>query len=406
MTRGPGPDVIIDLSRLLSRVMHPTPTGVDRVEMAYARGLDALIRSRLGFSALNPMGGYGHIPSDAVRRFLDHTEALWSGSVPPPVGRVRKAAAAARALALMRPRAISPPSSTRVLVQASPHHLHDAARTKAILRREQARFICLIHDLIPIEYPEYARPDGAAQHVRRIKTVARLADGVIANSESTRRSFLPYLAAADRDVPVVVAHLGVEVPAHTADQTHPATADPRPYFVCVGTIEPRKNHLLLLNIWRRLAETIADPADVPRLLIIGRRGWENENILDMLERCPALKGHVEELDRLPDRAMYAVLAGARALLMPSFAEGFGMPVAEALAMGVPVICSDLPALREAGGDRPAYIDPLDGPGWIRAIMAHAADRPTIRPGSVPDWPAHMRRVLALIDTVSAGSKHP
>jgi glycosyltransferase involved in cell wall biosynthesis len=70
--------------------------------------------------------------------------------------------------------------------------------------------------------------------------------------------------------------------------------DGRPYFVCIGTIEPRKNHLLLLHLWRHLAETM--PAEsVPRLVIIGRRGWENEQVVDMLERCPTLKRYVEEL---------------------------------------------------------------------------------------------------------------
>ena len=91
--------------------------------------------------------------------------------------------------------------------------------------------------------------------------------------------------------------------------------------MCLGTIEPRKNHLLLLHLWRELAEALGDAA--PKLLLIGRRGWENENILDLLERCPALQGKVMEYAGLPDAAVAGLLPGARALLFPPFAGGFG-----------------------------------------------------------------------------------
>jgi glycosyltransferase involved in cell wall biosynthesis len=107
-------------------------------------------------------------------------------------------------------------------------------------------------------------------------------------------------------------------------------------------------------------------------MLVGRRVWENENVLDLLDRCSSLKGHVVELGTVPDTRLAALLRGARALLMPSFAGGFGLPVAEALAHGVPVLCSDLPALREAGQDVPEYLDPLDSHAWHEAVMRYAA----------------------------------
>lgn len=255
-----------------------------------------------------------------------------------------------------------------------------------------------MHDLIPIEFPEYARPTGAAQHVRRIETVAALADAAIVNSAATGRALRPWIARAGRDVPIHVALLGTEKLSPTPAES----GDGRPYFVCLGTIEPRKNHLLLLNLWRHLAETMT-AADVPRLVIIGRRGWENEQIVDMLERCPALVGHVEELGGCSDARMAGLLRGARGLLMPSFAEGYGMPVAEALSVGTPVICSDLAALREVGGDVPDYLDPLDGPGWKAAIMDHAGQGPSYTEQMArlagwhnPTWDEHMVVVTGAI----------
>jgi glycosyltransferase involved in cell wall biosynthesis len=101
------------------------------------------------------------------------------------------------------------------------------------------------------------------------------------------------------------------------------------------------------------------------------------------------------------------LAGARALLLPSFAEGYGMPVAEALAASVPVIASDLAALREVGGDVPDYLDPIDGLGWYNAIVEYACDDSPARQAqldrllkwSPTRWGEHMDIVLGVLDEV-------
>ncbi|WP_237217867.1 glycosyltransferase family 4 protein, partial [Falsiroseomonas oryziterrae] len=197
--------------------------------------------------------------------------------------------------------------------------------------------------------------------------------------------------------PVAVAPLGVALPEVAA----PPVAL-RPYFVALGTIEPRKNHLLLLNLWRHFAATMGPQA--PRLVLVGRRGWENENVLDMLERCTAIDGVVREAGTPPDREVAALLRGARALLFPSFAEGFGLPLAEALALGVPAIASDLPALREVGGSAPDFLDPLDGAGWREAVMEYARADSAARRAQVarlggwqaPRWDAHFEVLDGLL----------
>jgi len=106
----------------------------------------------------------------------------------------------------------------------------------------------------------------------------------------------------------------------------------------------------------------------------------------MLERCPALRGVVFEHANMPDDEAARLIRGARALLLPSFAEGFGFPLVEALALGVPVLCSNLAAFRENGGDVPEYLDPLDGLGWRRAVIDYASP-------SSPRRSAQLRRLL-------------
>jgi glycosyltransferase involved in cell wall biosynthesis len=391
-------DVILDLSRLLSRVRHNTPSGVDRVEMAYARGLDARLGARLHFAAVHPFGHYGRLSRDVALAFLDATETRWARA--DNAARPRSLTEVMPTLLRLLPQSAKP-SRGNVYVQASPHHLTRPQLVRRILMREQARFLCLLHDLIPIEYPEYARPNGAQLHRRRIETITALADAIIVNSKATGESLKPWLAGAGRPIDVRVALLGTQ---DIAVQTPLSRGAEAPYFICVGTIEPRKNHLMLLNLWRAMAQTLRADA-IPRLIIVGRRGWENEQVVDMLERCASLGGHVEELNGCSDERMHALMRGARALLLPSFAEGYGMPVAEALSMGVPVICSDLPALREAGGTVPDFLDPLDGPSWTTCILDHARAGPAhhaqhrrMREWQPPSWADH---ITILCETIEA-----
>ena len=395
--RGAAPEIVLDLSRLLARLLRTTPTGVDRVELRYAQTLLARVPERLSFAARFPRGFYGRVDTAAARRFLDHTEELWEA--PKRVTRPVLRPIAARHLLALRPRRIPARRGGRVFLQTSPHQLERQARMARILRAEGAQFVTMVHDLIPITHPEYTRPESAAMHRQRIATIEMLADAVIANSAATRDALLAELSR-ERALPLAVAHLGTERVPPVA----PMTAE-RPYFVCVATIEPRKNHLLLLNIWRRMVEERG--AAVPLLHLVGKRGWENEQVVDMLERCPALQGVVLEHHDLADHAMRAMVAGARAVLLPSFAEGFGMPVAEALAAGVPVIASDIAALREVGDGVPEFLDPLDGSGWRAAIEDYASPESPRRAAQIErlarwrpfTWDQHIDIVLDLIDAL-------
>ncbi len=394
-------EIVFDLSRLLGRAYHTTPTGVDRVEFIYARELLARVPDRLSFAAVHPAGGYyGRLDIGAVRQFLSFTQARWQNRDTIDPQRVK--AAAVRHLFALRPRPVPPTKHDRLYLQASPHHLENTALVRRILHIEQARFVTLVHDVIPLTHPEFARPNGAAEHARRLATVAELADGVIGNSTSTIEALIPHLSEREGRV-VKLALLGCE----SSDDPPVGRTSPYdvPYFVCIATIEPRKNHLLLLNVWRRLVERFG--AAAPKLILVGRRGWENENVIDILERCTVLGDHVVEESDMSDRSLDTLLAGARALLLPSFAEGYGMPVAEALAASVPVIASDLAALREVGGDVPDYLDPIDGLGWYNAIVEYACDDSPARQAqldrllkwSPTRWGEHMDIVLGVLDEV-------
>jgi glycosyltransferase involved in cell wall biosynthesis len=399
---GPDPEIVLDISRLIARAHFSAPTGVDRVEMAYAAELFKLAPDRLGFAAAYPWGLQGRLATAGAIAFLKRTAQGWKGEA-------SQSALIARSSDLLRlwPRLqrdpIGPRMRKRVYLQVSPNGLDRPETVRRILQRERARFVCLVHDLIPIEHPEYARPKGAQEHRQRIGTIAEFADGVITPSAATRDSLLEHLGCQGRFVRTRIAPLGADR-VRGLDRSGPTASSA--YFVMVGTIEPRKNHLLLLNLWRRFAETLGVAA--PRLVLIGRRGWENENILDMLERCPGLKDLVEERGQVSDTDMCRLIQDARAVLMPSFAEGFCLPIIEALQLGVPVLCSDIPTHREVAAGFAEFIDPLDGPAWARAILDYAAADSRRRSEQVqriaswraPTWETHVKIALEFIDEIS------
>jgi glycosyltransferase involved in cell wall biosynthesis len=294
---------------------------------------------------------------------------------------------------------------TPVYLLVSHHHLEQRAAIERLKTKTGGRFVCLIHDLIPIRFPEYAKPGQNTAHLRRIETAVALADAVIVNSAITRDTLLPHLDRTGRRTPVVVAPFGTDLPDLPEES---ATPPERPYFVYVSTIEARKNHLLLLNLWRDMAATLGPEA--PLLVLIGARGWESENVFDMLDRCPGVRDLVIEHSALPDAEMARLLRGARAVLLPSFAEGFGFPLIEGMALGTPALCSDIPALRENGGDVPEYLHPLDGFGWRQALLDYAAPQSPRRTAQLErlkhwrpaSWADHFAAVDALIDEAVSG----
>ncbi len=397
--------IFLDVSRLLLCVLRPSPAGIDRVELAYARRWAGQPEA-CSFVAWNAWGGLALVPHGRIQALLGLIGLHWAAGPQAPsawhqarlaVAGIHGRLLAGAGRAALRRRARQTDGGVYLLVS---HLSLEAPARIAAARRLGLAFVPMLHDLIPTTHPEYARPVQVARHARRLATTAHMADGVLVNSAATAAELRAHWPAGAALLPIMVARLGLD--------PQPLSAPPpaEPYFVTLGTIEPRKNHLLLLNLWRDLAARLGPAA--PKLYVIGRRGWENENVLDMLERCTALAGLVQETGPLPDPEVARLLSGARALLFPSFAEGYGLPLAEALALGTPALCSDLPALREVGGAVPEFLDPLDGMGWRQAVLDYAAAESPRRAAQLarlagwqaPDWASHFQAVDRLLAQIT------
>jgi glycosyltransferase involved in cell wall biosynthesis len=271
------------------------------------------------------------------------------------------------------------------------------------LKTSGLRSMFLLHDLIPITHPEYCRPEAFGQHRRRMETIAHQADVVIINSKSTQNTWHGYLEDNGLPRPAsAVVPLGVE-DAFLAGPNGPRIDTPIPYFVVVGNIERRKNLAFLLQVWRQWTQEGRLPR--ARLVVVGHRVWGSESIACLLDRSPTLAPTIVEVTELTDYGLAAVIRGARALLAPSLIEGFGLPIGEALALGVPVIASNIEAHREVGGEFAEYIDPLDGRRWITALDEYVQPSSPRRTGiqaglrsyRATSWSKHLHEVDAILE---------
>lgn len=379
-------EILIDVTRLLGRFMKGRlPTGVDRVSLAYIQHFSgrakALVRIR-GRTILLPQSASRALFDKLLTPSADFNQAvLWL------VGR--------ECFKFQRDRNLD-----GAFLFNTGHSGLEQAAYRGQLRRQGVLPLFMVHDLIPITHPEYCRAGELGKHVTRMNNVLSLASGVIANSQATLDELEHYALKTGQPMPPAVAAL-LAVPVFPAPSlVRPMSA---PYFVMLSTIEPRKNHWLLLQLWRRLVERMGVRA--PRLVVIGQRGWECENVVDLLERCEELRGVVTELPACSDADLATYLHHSQALLFPSFAEGYGMPLVEALSAGVPVIASDLTVFREIAGDIPDYLDPLDGMGWMARIEAYTNSDSSERTAQLnriahfvpPTWSGHFQLVEELLE---------
>lgn len=373
--------ILLDVSRSIWRASTGRrPTGVDRVCLSYV----AHFRARA--QAVVQYKGFRRILSAAASTVL--FDLLLDDA---PNFRARLIRRMVRYLPDI---ARSRPGNGRPYLNVGHTRLNDPAFRKWMDRADVAP-IYMVHDLIPITHPEYSRRGEAERHEHRMTTVLETATGIIGNSGATLSSLKSWGSAHQMPSPPMrTIWLGTAVLKAEKGQQ---LAD-RPYFVTLGTIEGRKNHLMLLNLWRDWAER--GQASVPQLVIVGQRGWAAEQTLAMLDRCPSLKSRVVELPNCDDSTLANLIANARALLFPSFVEGYGMPLAEALAAGVPVIASDLPVFRETAGSVPTYCDPTDAKSWGDAIMSYTPADSEMRAKqcaalsgyTAPTWADHFEKL--------------
>ncbi len=408
------PGVLLDLTRTLEHGWQ-TPMGMSRVEAEVFEALYARPDLRLGLVRHDPAsGGY---------RSLDRAETEWvnqrfevSLPIPPGPGlpapdrlRLRGLAGLAffamprrlwQAMALgwrvarwwrralpVRPASSPPPAGHRlaaplpegrVLVSVSNPWDYAAPSIFKAWRASGRSAVMVVHDMVAWEVPQLTDGREVKGFVSQALAILAQANHLVANSAHSAASY--GAAAADTDFcgiadPVDPAHISIAhpglAPSLRGGSGHaalpPGLADGRPFILFCSTIEVRKNHLLLLRVWDRLRRKLPE-AELPRLVFVGRWGWGVEPVRIWLRRDWRLAPHLLVLEGVADDTLALLYRRALFTVFPSFAEGFGMPVAESLACGTPVVTGTHPALREASEGLMPMIDPDDLAAWEDEIL--------------------------------------
>lgn len=249
-------------------------------------------------------------------------------------------------------------------------HAVDAAK-----REGNVAWAAYVHDTVPLSFPEYCDSNMGPTYIRWMSTVLSFADKVLTNSESTRSDLLTF-------VPELAPRCSVVRPdgdfrplngreANASDEIKLLVQDQR-YVLFVGTIEPRKNHLLAAAAWRRLLLELG-PNEVPMLIFAGRLGWNCEPVLAFAERTSNLNGKLKILTDIADADLRLLYRHTLFTLYCSHYEGWGLPITESLSFGKLPVVPHHSGLLESGGEHAVFFESNSEPALFETVRGLLID---------------------------------
>jgi glycosyltransferase involved in cell wall biosynthesis len=255
----------------------------------------------------------------------------------------------------------------------------------AAKRRYGIRFAILIYDMIPIENGYFVEKRHVLQFKAWLQETIPNADVVLTISNHTRKVMLELAPEAGWSLPPVeVLELGTGLSDRPIAGDRSNIRLPPRYVLFVSTIEIRKNHRLLVRVWRRLLERHRADA-VPVLIFAGQIGWLVDDLLADLAASGYLGGKIEHRPGLSDAELREAYRGCLFTVFPSLCEGWGLPIAESLAHGKFCVASNRTSIPEVGGDLVDYFDPTDDEDAMRKI-----ERVLFEPGYLAAREARLR----------------
>jgi len=247
------------------------------------------------------------------------------------------------------------------------------------LRQRGVIVTIFIHDLIQINNPEVVHKEATESFRRCLLDVADIANFFTTNSAFVARNLRRFLKhEAGIDTPVYPVPLATEMQPSPIEpweeESLRAEFGENGYVLCVCTIEIRKNHIYLIRIWQELLRS--GRTDIPKLVLIGKWGWEIEHLRSLLDRTNNLNDMVRVMTGVSDSQLATLYRNCRFTVYPSFAEGWGLPIGESLVFGKPCISAGVTSMPEVGGPLVRYVDPLDvttGLSAVKQILDDPAD---------------------------------
>jgi len=258
-----------------------------------------------------------------------------------------------------------------LLLLDSTWHL-DIWSTVNRLKQKEIKVISIIYDLIPLTYPQFCDEFLVTVFQEWFSNSIDLVDGYIAISHTVERDLISYLNdnfGSIRDKKFEHFILGSDFNYTRARDLQIRENLKKPFtnastYLIVSTVEPRKNHKYLLDVFDKLWEQNISV----NLCIVGRVGWKVEELIDRINSHKEFKKRLFHFDNLNDSELIFTYQNSKMLLFPSIVEGFGLPIVESLTNHLPVLASDTAIHREVGGDKIGYFNLLDSNDLIDKII--------------------------------------
>jgi len=275
------------------------------------------------------------------------------------------------------------------------------------LKKKGVTIVGVVYDLIPLTHPQFCDEGLVKVFENWFDWIVRYADGFMCISKTIADEVKQFdrerhMGKVDPKRWYDYFYLGaeldlVEKTKTISDNVQQIFSAGRSVYLFVGTIEPRKNHSYLLDAFDRLWKRGKDIS----LCLVGKVGWKCESLIGRIETHPELNKRLFMLTGLTDSELGFCYAKAKALVYPSFVEGFGLPLIEALGRGLPVLASDIPVFREIVGEAARYFD-LSDPIFLCQAIERFEATGDVEQKALPDtwtWPSWLDCATQLLNRV-------
>lgn len=275
-----------------------------------------------------------------------------------------------------------------------------------LIRPKKTKAVITVHDMVSFVYPETLPAKTVIHNRFGLPMYLHHADYVITESESTKRDILRFLDYPHSRVDITLLGVNQRFFQNISerDQILRKHDIDFPYILSVGTIEPRKNLIGVIQAFFRLLKghTVEH-----RLVVVGANGWKYSAVYELLESHPELKERIYFLGYVPDEDLPALYQGASLFVYPSFYEGFGLPPLEAMASGVPVIASNVSSIPEVVGDAGLLVNPYSIDEMANAIeriltnqeLAYTLSKTGLERARTFTWDRTAKQTLSIFEKI-------
>lgn len=289
-----------------------------------------------------------------------------------------------------------------LLLDSSWEYSEDFSQFLEIAKNKGAQAYTVVYDMFPVQYPElFDTPAFVAIFCKWHNMILQKADSILCISRTTAdvvaRYFEEKNLKRNRPLNLYYFHMGADVPCgvQTARKEIQEFVRVCPTFLMVGTLEPRKGHMVALQAFSKILKGASKDC---RLLIIGHNGWKNDEIRKQLA-LPEYKDKVLWIEDASDEELRWAYAHTNALIAASKDEGFGLPLVEAAHFGLPIICSDIPIFREVTQGHADYFKAMDADDLARCISKwmETGNHPDSGKIHIYTWQEAAQEILDIMD---------